>query len=874
MKFKISNTIFNAHPDLLEAVVVLRNINNLKNGSEILKLLRNEEKNKRKEFEGKTLSEHPKIKPWREAFRNFGSKPNKYSSSVEALLKRVISGNDLPDISPLVNLYNYFSIKHILPFGGEDFAGVYGDMELKYSNGNEAFTPILSDKQENPDRGEVAWIDDYGITCRKWNWRQCDRTKITENTKEGYFIIDALPPITKEEVKKAAEEFIVLAKQYLNAEGEIFWMEKNNTVVKIDIKTKQLSAISHQPSAIKPPSSKSIKKKQPERKKRLFDEYADTYSIKYQLREVFYKAIRKAGYRQDITKEEIKIEHPQDEDFGDFSTNVSMILAKKTGGDVKGITDRILKEVNLILSQTKYQDLILGRGYLNGFINLDLHDIKLLEAIRKILTQKEDFGRNNVFGSGQKWDVEHTSPNPNKTMHLGHLRNNITGMSLANIWEALGVKVIRDCIDNDRGIAIARLMWGYLKFARKDKKENTDLDYWYTHQDEWLTPKETNVRSDKFVDQLYIKASEDFKNNEETTKRVKQMVIDWEHEDKKTWSLWERVLKYSHEGQAQTLERLGSRWDHVWHEHEIYKLGKELVEKGLKKGVFKKSQGAIITDLKEYGIPDTVVIKSDGTSLYITQDLALAKLKKETFEPDKIIYVVGLDQSLALKQVFAVIDQLGIVPFEDFLHIAYGYMSIKGKGKMSSREGTVVYIDDIIDEARQQVYEHLKESKFSEEEKERIAETVAVGAIKYSILKVGRMTNTAFDFKESLSFEGDSGPYLQYTYARARSILRETHSFDSDNLKKLGNDEEIALLRSIYKLPEVVFEAGNNLSPNLICSYLFDLAQKFNFFYKKHKVLKAETDELRNARLALTAATAQVIKNGLYLLGIEVLEKM
>jgi len=298
-------------------------------------------------------------------------------------------------------------------------------------------------------------------------------------------------------------------------------------------------------------------------------------------------------------------------------------------------------------------------------------------------------------------------------------------------------------------------------------------------------------------------------------------------------------------------------------------MGKGLVEEGLRKGVFVKlPDGAVLSDLKKYGLPDTILIKSDGTSLYITQDLALTKLKKETFHPDRMFWVIGPEQSLAMKQLFAICDQLGIGKLSDFVHITFGYMSVKGTGKMSSRFGNVVYIDDLIDEAKKVI---LKKNP-----SDNVAEVMALGAVKYSILHVGRTTDTVFDFKSSLSFEGDSGPYLQYTYARCRNVLKD---FKDVNLMKVPgsesiNAEELAILRHIYKFPEIVEKSAKEYSPNLVCAFLFELARRYSIFYDKHRIADAADGNIRAFRLTLSRAVSQVLKNGLGLLGIGVLEKV
>lgn len=551
-------------------------------------------------------------------------------------------------------------------------------------------------------------------------------------------------------------------------------------------------------------------------------------------------------------------------DFGDYTTNIAL-QSKNPKKTAEAILDKLNKNKNLedVIDRIE----IAGPG----FINFHLSTKVLTNNLIQILEEKEKYGR-STEGKGKKWLIEHTSPNPNKAMHLGHLRNNVTGMAIANLWEAVGIKVIRDDIDNNRGISIAKLMWGYLKFANKKKRGNLDISYWYKHQNEWMEPEDLNLRPDKFVDELYTRASVDFENPE-VESQVRQMVVDWEKGDKENRELWKKVLAYSYLGQKMTLKRLGNKWDKIWHEHEHYKLGKKIVEEGLKKGVFKIGKGgAIVTDLKKYKLPDTVVIKSDGTALYITQDLALTKLKIDTFRPDHLYWVIGPEQSLALKQLFAVCDQLGIGRLDQFTHIVFGYMSRKGQGKMSSRKGNVIYIDDLLDQAKAEIERRI-EGQFTPQEKDKISEEVGVAAVKYSILKVGRLQDIAFDFDESLSFDGNSGPYLQYTYARTQSVVHKSQFLNLSFGNDIDNfdDEELLVLRELVKFSNIIQMAGENYAPNILCGYLFDLAGKYNTFYNKLKIIGSENEKFR---LALTLATGQVLKNGLTLLGISALEKM
>lgn len=585
--------------------------------------------------------------------------------------------------------------------------------------------------------------------------------------------------------------------------------------------------------------------------------------IKELIKSTISKYLEQLGLSVDV-----ELETPKDKTHGDLTTNIALKVSKSLNRNPREFANQLIELFKDLNSISKVE--VAGPGFLNFYLNQNL-----TKSIINNILENSEFGNSN-WGKGQTWLIEHTSPNPNKAMHLGHLRNNVTGMAISNLAKAVGVNVIMDCIDNNRGIAIAKLMWGYLKFANKDSLKNIeDLNYWCKNKEEWLTPEDLELSPDKFMDMLYVKGSEDFKDPEVETK-VRKLVVDWENEDKVTWELWEKVLNYVYQGQAATLKRLGSNWDYVWHEHEHYKEGKDIVEEGLKKGIFQKLEnGAIMTNLKDYKLADTIVIKKDGTSLYITQDLALTRKKIEKFHPTKLFWVIGPEQTLAMKQVFAVSDQLGFGNYKDFNHIAYGFISIKGQGKMSSRAGNVIYIDDLLNDARDTVLEKIKNENLSSEEKSIVAEKVGLAAVKYSILKVGRLTDTAFDFETSLAFDGDSGPYLMYTYARASSILKQKNINSVKDLESAYNTiEEQDIIRLLNTFENTVLEAAINYSPNIVANFLFELAQAFNKFYNQHSVLKAETEDLISTRVALTAATAKVLKRGLSLLGIETVESM
>ncbi len=598
------------------------------------------------------------------------------------------------------------------------------------------------------------------------------------------------------------------------------------------------------------------------------EENTTMQSVREKLSEAIEKTLGKLG----IEAPGFSLEHPQDETYGDFSTNAAFLAGKKLGKPPLHLAEELKENFP---SLDFISDVSVAKP---GFLNFRVKSEVVASELLDILRLQEKYGSNSK-GKGKKWLLEHTSPNPNKAMHIGHLRNNVIGMALAKIWEFSGIKVTLDCIDNNRGIAIAKLMWGFLQFARKTPAGTATIDSWFSHQDDWHTPESEGMRPDRFVDDLYVKGEKDFSENEESAKAVRKIVVDWEAHDKKVWALWEHVLKYSYEGQSRTLARLMSRWDKVWHEHEHYEKGKEFVERGLREGIFRKLEdGAVLTDLEsKYGIADTILMKSDGTALYITQDLALTELKHDAFDAGKMFWLIGPEQSLAMRQMFAACDQLGINRYDDCIHLSYGRMNIKGQGKMSSRLGNVIYIDDLIDLAKEEIMKRMDDSQFSKEEAESIAEKVAVGAVKYSILKVGRTMNMEFDIESSIAFEGNSGPYIQYTCVRTQSLLKKLE--EEVDFKKIVipdslNIEEESLLRYLYRFGETVLESTESYSPHFVCTYLHELSKRYNALYNEHMILREPDEKMRHFRILLTAATGQILRNGLTVLNIEVPERM
>ena len=513
---------------------------------------------------------------------------------------------------------------------------------------------------------------------------------------------------------------------------------------------------------------------------------------------------------------------------------------------------------------------------IKGFLNITIKPTFWTSVLLQV-AEKPDFGFKPVTEDSRLVMIEYSSPNTNKPLHLGHVRNNLLGYSLAKIMEANGNKVVKTNIVNDRGIHICKSMLAWIKWGNN------------------ITPEQAGKKGDHLIGDFYVlfdkkykeevnqlmaegMSEDDAKAESALMKEARAMLKKWEDGDEQVRSLWRMMNEWVYAGFNETYQRLGVSFDKIYYESNTYLEGKEKVLEGLDKGIFyRKEDNSVWADLTADGLDHKLLLRTDGTSVYMTQDIGTAKLRFQDYPIDQMIYVVGNEQNYHFQVLSLLLDKLGFSWGKDLVHFSYGMVELPN-GKMKSREGTVVDADDLMDEmiatARQMSEGRLK--GVPEEEMDNLFRIIGLGALKYFILKVDPRKNMLFNPEESIDFNGKTGAFVQYTYARIRSVLRKSNPDDAavDVTSYAPNDKEIDLIQRIADFPSVVSEAGRTYSPALIANYVFDLAKTYNQFYHDYSILKEEDATTRAFRLLLSRIVSEVICRGFSLLGVEVPERM
>lgn len=513
---------------------------------------------------------------------------------------------------------------------------------------------------------------------------------------------------------------------------------------------------------------------------------------------------------------------------------------------------------------------------IKGFLNITIKP-SFWTSVLQSVEATENFGFKPVTDDSRLVMIEYSSPNTNKPLHLGHVRNNLLGFSLAKIMEANGNKVVKTNIVNDRGIHICKSMLAWLKWGNG------------------ITPEKAGKKGDHLIGDFYVAFDKHYKEelqqlmdggmtkeeaeaNSTLMKEARTMLKKWEDGDEEVRSLWRTMNEWVYAGFDETYARMGVSFDKIYYESNTYLEGKEKVLEGLEKGIFyRKDDNSVWADLTADGLDQKLLLRTDGTSVYMTQDIGTAKLRFQDYPIDQMIYVVGNEQNYHFQVLSLLLDKLGFSWGKDLIHFSYGMVELPN-GKMKSREGTVVDADELMDEmiatARKMSEGRLK--GVPEDEMDDVYRIIGLGALKYFILKVDPRKNMLFNPQESIDFNGNTGPFVQYTYARIRSVLRKSDEADAatDISAYEPNEKEIEIIQRIADFPSVVSEAGRTYSPALIANYVFELAKGYNQFYHDYSILKEENGVARAFRLHLSRTVADIIRRGFSLLGVEVPERM
>jgi arginyl-tRNA synthetase len=572
-------------------------------------------------------------------------------------------------------------------------------------------------------------------------------------------------------------------------------------------------------------------------------------------------------YAINVSSEAVLVNETKPEFEGDY-TIVLFSLVKQT----KKAPDVLGNEVGGFLS-AQHPELITGFNVIKGFLNLTVGDAFFIEFLLHGHAHAPALLQN-----AQKIIVEYASPNTNKPLHLGHLRNIFLGWSVAEIVKAAGHDVFKTCIVNDRGIHICKSMIAWQRFGNGATPESTGTKGDHFVGDYYVTFNEVYKRDvDELVQQGFPK--EKAEKEAPVMQQAQQMLVDWENGNEDVLALWKKMNSWVYKGFEETYNRIGADFDKTYYESETYLLGKTFVEKGLEKGVlYKKEDGSVWIDLTAEGLDEKLLLRRDGTSVYMTQDLGLAQQKFEDYPYNQSIYVIGDEQNYHMKVLKLILQKLQLPYADGIYHLSYGMVELPS-GRMKSREGTVVDADDMVaemvKEAAAKTAEHSNIESFSHEELKKLYEMIGLGALKFFLLRVDPKKKMIFNPEESIDFHGFTGPFIQYTHARIKSILRKSgvaEPVPSFTEPLLPLEKAMLLLLEQFTL--TIQQAAQEHNPSLLANYIFTVAKTYNTFYAEHPVMRAETSEKKSLRLQLCARTAEVIAKAMHLLGIQVPERM
>ena len=591
------------------------------------------------------------------------------------------------------------------------------------------------------------------------------------------------------------------------------------------------------------------------------------------------QAAVKALYGQDVPEKMVQLQKTRSEFEGSLTLIVFPFvkMARKSPEQTgQELGDYLVAHCDTV---SKY-------NVVKGFLNLSIADEAWLNLLAA-MDADAHYGEKSVDENSPLVMIEYSSPNTNKPLHLGHVRNNLLGWSLAQIMQANGNRVVKTNIVNDRGIHICKSMLAWQKWGNGETPETSGKkgdhligDYYVAFDKHYR--EEVKALAAQFVASGLPadKAEEQAKQEAPLIKEAHAMLVKWEQGDPEVRALWEKMNSWVYAGFDETYQKMGVSFDKIYYESQTYLKGKAKVEEGLAKGLFERHEdGSVWADMTNEGLDQKLLLRSDGTSVYMTQDIGTAEMRFQDYPIDKMIYVVGNEQNYHFQVLSILLDRLGFKWGKELVHFSYGMVELPN-GKMKSREGTVVDADDLmqlmVEDARRVSDEAGKNADMSEDEKQEIARIVGMGALKYFILKVDARKNMLFNPEESIDFNGNTGPFIQYTHARIRSILRKAGDTSSTSISGTSslNDKEVELIQKMSEYGAAVEQAGKDYSPSGIANYCYELTKVFNQFYHDYSILNEEDEAKKQVRLVIARNVAKILKNGMALLGIEVPERM
>lgn len=931
MRIRVEQAIFEKFPGARIGVIAAMGIANAKPNLKIAALLRDEEKKQQEALQGKEMGQLPEVKAWRGVYDAFGSPHADFRSSVEALLRRVRAGKPLPAINNLVDLYNALSIRHHIPVGAEDLDAVQGDIELGFADGTESGIYLGSTEPENCYPGEVVYRDDGGFLCRRWNWREADRTKITPETSNAVIVMEQAPGMPDELLDRALADMRSLVAEYLGGTQETVILNNGTPEWSFAFTPsgrvatgKPSTAAAHKPAI---PPRAAAKKEQPKQapKPPKAPAQLPTGGRKRDVALLLKAILAHMG----ITDVMPTVTRPEQPGFGDYATGVAMqVSGRLQRSPITIVTEmkdlietakqavkanqpsHILYQIGQTVSEKEaveniLRDLDRAEVAFPGFLNLFFSEASLSTLVRSLPKLGNGYGTRrpepeNSYRANSETDprlnrritVEFTDPNPLKEFHVGHVYSNTVGESISRILEANGATVRRVCYQGDVGMHVAKSLWGLKQKFETDgmtiagladltlAKRVAYLGAAYAMGAEVFETDEAAKKEMERINALVYISMQDYLMKEQAmTRHVDYRASVSVDETELAWvaSTYLICRQWSLEYFDRLYERLGTHFEKLYFESFVGERGWKIVHDHLADGIFTKSEGAIVYQGEKKGLHTRVFVNALGLPTYEAKELGLAVVKEEDWPADLSVIVTGKEIDEYFRVLLSAIADIAPQLAAKTRHVSHGMIRLP-TGKMSSRTGKVLSGIWLFDETKREIYNILNSNRtnYTKEEQEEIAEKAAVAAVKYSLLRVALPMDIVFDIQKNVSFDGDSGPYLLYANARINSVLRKAdwnaETAMQQELPSSGmTPEERAVARLILQYPDHVAEAGESLSPNGIAQFAFQLASAFNLFYNTSPIIGSEREAFR---LALTAATGQVLTNALHLLGIRTVERM